>query len=52
MPLMHCTVNGKSGIKWGKHGKCYTGPGAREKAMEQMKAIKSSQAREGKKRGK
>lgn len=43
MPFMHCTVNGKPGIKWGKHGKCYTGPNAKEKATEQMKAIKSSQ---------
>jgi len=51
MPMMHCSVNGKPGIKWGKHGKCYTGPGAREKAMQQMKAIKSSQEAAAKAKG-
>ena len=52
MPFMHCTVNGKSGVKWGKHGKCYTGPNAKAKATEQMKAIKSSQEAASKAKGK
>lgn len=49
MPLMKCEENGKKGWKWGEHGKCYTGPDAREKALSQMRAIKRSQA-QGKKR--
>lgn len=52
MPYMHCSVNGKAGIKWGKHGKCYTGPNAKAKAEMQMKAIKSSQEAAAKKKGK
>lgn len=41
MPLMRCTSNGKSGWKFGKSGKCYTGPGAKKKAAKQGAAIKS-----------
>lgn len=47
MPLMRCTKNGKSGWKWGKSGKCYTGPGAKKKATKQGRAVKASQARRG-----
>lgn len=43
MPLMRCTSKGKSGWKWGKSGKCYTGPGAKKKALRQMRAIKANQ---------
>ena len=41
MPVKPCSKNGKSGYKWGDSGKCYTGPGAREKAIKQGKAIKA-----------
>ena len=51
MPIQKCTKNGKSGYKWGKSGKCYTGPGGRAKALKQMGAIKASQARRGSKVG-
>lgn len=39
MPLKKCTANGKSGWKWGDAGKCYTGPGAKRKAIAQAVAI-------------
>jgi len=42
MPLKKCTVDGKSGWKWGDSGKCYTGPDAKEKALEQGRAIKAN----------
>jgi len=45
MPLKKCTKNGKSGWKWGDSGACYTGPGARKKAIKQGRAIKVSQGR-------
>lgn len=35
MPLKRCTSNGNSGWKWGDAGKCYTGPGAKKKAIRQ-----------------
>lgn len=43
MPTQQCTVNGKSGYKYGDNGKCYTGEGAKEKADTQGRAIKASQ---------
>ena len=33
MPLKKCTVDGQSGYQWGEAGKCYTGPGAKKKAI-------------------
>jgi len=48
MPVMPCTKNGKPGHKWGKGGKCYTGPGSHAKAAKQGRAIKASQGRKGK----
>jgi len=39
MPLKKCQKNGKSGWKWGDSGKCYTGPGAKKKAIKQGIAI-------------
>jgi len=39
MPLMRCQLNGKNGWKWGKNGKCYTGPDAKRRAMAQAIAI-------------
>jgi len=43
MPVERCTINGKRGYRWGKSGKCYTGPDAKEKALKQGRAIKSKQ---------
>src|SRR4051794_14062948 len=34
MPLEPCTKNGLKGYRWG-NGACYTGPGAKKKAMKQ-----------------
>ena len=39
MPLKKCTVDGKAGYQWGDAGKCYTGPGAKKKAIKQGVAI-------------
>ena len=36
MPLKRC---GDNGWKWGDKGKCYTGPGAKKKAIKQGVAI-------------
>lgn len=38
MPKKSCSVKGKKGIKWGNHGKCYTGKGASKKAGKQAAA--------------
>ena len=35
MPVHKCTIDGKSGYKWGSSGKCYTGPNAESKALAQ-----------------
>ena len=48
MPTKKCTKNGKSGLKWGDQGKCYTGQDKEKKVDAQRKAIKSSQKRRGK----
>ena len=48
MPFMKCTQNGKSGWKWGQHGTCYVGVGAKEKADKQRKAIEASKHMKGK----
>lgn len=45
MPVKKCTENGKSGYKWGDSGKCYTGPGAREKAIRQGRAIEVNKSK-------
>ncbi len=42
MPLMKCQKEGQDGFKWGESGTCYTGPEAREKALEQGRAIEAS----------
>ncbi len=44
MPLQRCGEGGK-GWQWGKSGKCYTGPGAKQKAIKQMRAIKSQESK-------
>jgi hypothetical protein len=35
MPAKKCSKDGKSGWKWGDKGTCYTGPGAKKKALKQ-----------------
>ena len=45
MPVKTCTVNGKSGYKWGDKGKCYTGPNSRQKALEQGRAIEANKSK-------
>lgn len=35
MPLKRCSSEGKSGWKYGNSGHCYTGPGAKKKAIKQ-----------------
>jgi hypothetical protein len=45
MPKKACTSKGKSGIKWGDSGKCYTGKGAAAKAAKQGRAIKANTKR-------
>jgi len=52
MPIMHCTVDGKPGYKYGSSGHCYTytkgdkssQSKARAKAAAQGRAIKQSQS--------
>ena len=39
MPVISCEVEGKKGYKWGESGKCYTGDGAKKKAILQGVAI-------------
>ena len=39
MPLKRCTIDGKAGYQWGDEGRCYTGPGAKKKAIRQGVAI-------------
>lgn len=35
MPLTKCSASGTSGYRWGTSGKCYTGPGAKKRALAQ-----------------
>ncbi len=45
MPIKRCQKSGKSGWKFGDSGKCFTGPGGRNKALRQGRAIKSNSSR-------
>lgn len=45
MPLMGCQKDKNKGYKFGSSGKCYTGKGARAKAMRQGRAIEASKYR-------
>lgn len=45
MPIKRCQSDKQKGYKYGDSGHCYTGAGALDKAMTQMKAIKASQSR-------
>lgn len=42
MPLIKCSKDGQDGWQWGKSGVCYIGPDAKEKALEQGRAIEAS----------
>jgi len=48
MPVQKCSKDGKSGFKYGKSGKCYTGKGAKKKAIKQGLAVAQSQGRKPK----
>jgi hypothetical protein len=51
MPIQSCSSEGKSGHRFGKSGKCYTGKNSKSKARKQGVAIKISQAKnKGKKK--
>lgn len=39
MPIMKTTKGGKTGYKFGPHGTVYTGPGAKQKALRQARAM-------------
>ena len=39
MPVTRCSEDGSSGWKYGDRGRCYTGPGAKKKAIKQGLAI-------------
>lgn len=45
MPVKKCSSKKKSGYKYGKSGKCYTGKGARSKAKRQGRAIEANRER-------
>ena len=47
MPVKRCNSGGKSGWKWGDKGKCYTGPGAKKKAIKQGVAIEAPLIQQG-----
>jgi hypothetical protein len=47
MPLKECQENNKNGWKWGDSGKCYTGPGAKKKALKQGRAIETQKYSSG-----
>jgi len=53
MPIRKCKKNGKSGYNAGTStAKCFTGPSGKSKAKRQLRAIKASQARQAKAKGK
>lgn len=45
MPVQACTAKGKSGKKYGKKGKCYTGKNATSLAKRQGRAIEANRKR-------
>lgn len=48
MPIKDCQKKGKKGKKYGDSGTCYTGPDGKDKAIQQMKAIKVNQSKKKK----
>jgi hypothetical protein len=45
MPIVPCTKNGVKGFKVENANTCFTGPNARKKAEQQLKAIKVNQSK-------
>lgn len=45
MPVQRCSKDGKSGWRWGSDGECYTGPAAKQKAIDQAVAALYSEAK-------
>lgn len=45
MPIMKCSIKGKSGYKWSAGGRCFVGPTAEEDARKQGVAVLYSEAR-------
>ena len=51
MPVRKVTLKGKAGYQWGKSGKVYTGPKAKQKAAAQGRAVRAAgYPKKGKKR--
>ena len=42
MPFKRCSSKGKSGVKYGDSGACYTGKDAKKKAQKQATAMYAS----------
>lgn len=42
MPIHRCSIDGRSGWKWGESGKCYVGSRGRSKALRQARSIRAS----------
>ena len=52
MPVRKVSLKGKVGYQWGKSGKVYTGPSAKQKAAAQGAAARAAGYREKPKRKK
>ena len=50
MPIVKCSIKGKTGHKFRDSGKCYTGKGSKNKAATQAKAIKATKSYKSKRR--
>ena len=42
MPIQTCSIEGKTGYKWGTSGKCYVGKDAKIRALRQARAIEAN----------
>jgi hypothetical protein len=42
MPTKSCISKGRKGYRWGNHGKCYIGKGAKKRANRQGRAAYAS----------
>lgn len=45
MPVQTCTLNGKTGYKWGKSGRCYTYTAGDEASRNRAKNKATTQGR-------
>lgn len=50
MPIQDCWIDGRKGKRWGRSGKCYTGPNAAKLALRQAAAIRARQRTENARR--